>query len=195
MNYDPKIEVIGSGKNFHKGCYVLLSQITRLELPKWKGPIKNGWQQKLVQMDKDDYWRIEIRTPPLPPKYSYDFDPNYLAIILTPTEAYEWLSREGYDIPDDLAKLNPTGTEQNTVPAISIQNSNVILGDVHQPENLQVGDNARIYKQEKTEEKKKGIFSRIPYWIYLLVSFLAALFACIHYWPEIHQKFQFLFSH
>ncbi len=116
MNYDPKIEVVGSGKNFYKGGYVLLSQITRLELPKWIGPIKNGLQQKLVQMDKDYYWRIEIRTPPLPPKYSYDFDPNYRAIILTPTEAREWLSREGYDIPDDLAKLNPAETEQNAVP-------------------------------------------------------------------------------
>ena len=95
----------------------------------------------------------------------------------------------------DLAKLKPAETEQNVTPAISIQNSNVILGGIQKAENLQVGDNARIYKHEKTEEKKKGILSRIPYWVYLLVSSLAALFACIHYWPEIHQKLQSLFSH
>lgn len=181
MDYDPKIEVIGSGKNFYRGGYVLLSQITRLDLHNWIGPIKNGWQQKLVQMDKSYYWRIETRTPPLPPKYSYDFDSNYRAIILTPTEAREWLSREGYDIPDDLAQLNPAITERNAVPAISIQNSNVILGGIQKAENLQVGDNARIYKQEKTEEKKKGILRRISYWIYFLVSFLAALLAILHY--------------
>jgi hypothetical protein len=71
--------------------------------------------------------------------------------------------------------------KQNVAPAINIQNSNVIMGDVHQPENLQVGGNARIYKHEKTEDKKKGILRRIPYWIYLLVSFLAALLAILHY--------------
>jgi hypothetical protein len=82
-------------------------------------------------------------------------------------------------------------TEQNAAPAISIKNSNVILGDVHQPENLQVGNNARINKYEKTGEKEKGILRRIPYWIYILVCFLAALLTCLYYlgWLEPFKEF------
>jgi hypothetical protein len=115
MNYDPKIGVVGSGSNYYKGGYVRLSQINRLEIPKWIGRIENGWQQKLVQMEKDYYWRLDIRIPPLlptpldtwhtPPEDPSGFDPNYHVIILTLTEARQWLIREGYDIHDDLAKL------------------------------------------------------------------------------------------
>lgn len=127
MNYDPKIGVLGSGRDFYKGGYVRLSQITRLELPTWIGRIENGWQQKLVQMDEDYYFRIDMRIPPLPPtpldtwhsppEDPSGYDPNYQAIILTPIEAYQWLIREGYEIPDDLTKLKPAETEQNATPA------------------------------------------------------------------------------
>ena len=84
---------------------------------------------------------------------------------------------------------------EDAAPAkIIIENFKGILGDV-QAENIQTGDSASIHKHVESEGKKKGILSRIPYWIYLLVSFLAALFACIHYWPEIQQKLQSWFSH
>jgi len=115
MSYiDSKILVLWSGRDFRKsGGYVQLSQIRGL--PAWVGRIENGWQQKLVQMSDGDYFRIDMRIPPLPPTPldtwhsppgdPSGYDPNYQATILTPTEAYQWLIREGYDIPDDLAKL------------------------------------------------------------------------------------------
>jgi hypothetical protein len=49
-----------------------------------------------------------------------------------------------------------------------------ISGDV-QAENLQIGHDATIKKGVMAGEKKKGILRRIPYWIYILISFLAAL--------------------
>ena len=61
-------------------------------------------------------------------------------------------------------------TEQNTAPAISIQNSNVILGNVHQPENLQVGDNANINKHEKTEGNNKGIVWNLLKWFIGIIA-------------------------
>jgi hypothetical protein len=112
---DSKILVLGSGRDFCRvsGGYVQLSQIRGL--PTWVGRIENGWQQKLVQMSDGDYFRIDMRIPPLlptpldtwhsPPEDPSGYDPNYQAIILTPTEAYQWLIREGYNIPDDLTKL------------------------------------------------------------------------------------------
>ena len=39
------------------------------------------------------------------------------------------------------------------------------MGDVQQPENLQVGDNARIYKHEKPEDKKKSIIRKLLEWL------------------------------
>jgi hypothetical protein len=96
----------------------------------------------------------------------------------------------------DLASTKPAGTKQKDTPTTIINiNKLGVLGDIQQVETLQTGDNASTYKHIGNEEKKKGILNKIPYWIYLLVSFLAALFACIHYWPEIHQKLQSLFSH
>jgi hypothetical protein len=96
----------------------------------------------------------------------------------------------------DNASTKPAETKQKYAPTTIINiNKLGVLGGIQQVETLQTGDNASAHKHIGNEEKKKGIFSRIPYWIYLLVSFLAALFACIHYWPEIHQKFQSLFSH
>jgi hypothetical protein len=125
MSYiDSKIQVLGSGKDFRRksGGYVQLSQL--IGLPAWVGRIENGWQQKLVQMDDGYYFRIDMRIPPIPPtpldtwhippEDPSDYDPNYQAIILTPTEAYQWLTREGYDIPDDLIKLKTSSEAGET---------------------------------------------------------------------------------
>lgn len=84
---------------------------------------------------------------------------------------------------------DPAEIEQNATPSkiVNINNFTGILGDVRQADNLQVGDNTRIYKQEKTGEKKKGILRRIPYWIYILVSFLAALLAVFYHFGWIKR--------
>jgi hypothetical protein len=47
----------------------------------------------------------------------------------------------------------------NLISITIIQKSNVILGDVHQPENLQIGDNTRIQKYSMI--KKIGIIGTI----------------------------------
>jgi hypothetical protein len=49
---------------------------------------------------------------------------------------------------------------------INIQNSNVILGDVHQPENLQIGDNTRIQKYSMI--KKIGIIGAVAAFLTIL---------------------------
>jgi len=46
---------------------------------------------------------------------------------------------------------------------------------------VQTGNHASIHKQSLTAEKKKGIIKRIPYWIYILIAFLAALLMSLHY--------------
>jgi hypothetical protein len=74
----------------------------------------------------------------------------------------------------------PAEPEQNTTPAkiINIENSNVIMGNIQQPGNLQVGDYASIHKYPKI--KKKGILKRIPRWIYYILGTLAALVTVLH---------------
>jgi hypothetical protein len=44
---------------------------------------------------------------------------------------------------------------------------------------------------EGTKEKNKGIFKRIPYWIYILTLFFAALLTCLYYlgWLEPIKAF------
>jgi len=69
---------------------------------------------------------------------------------------------------------------KNHGPIFNIQNFKGILGDV-QAENVQTGNHASIHKQSLTAEKKKGIIKRIPYWIYILIAFLAALLTSLHY--------------
>lgn len=62
----------------------------------------------------------------------------------------------------DFARLSVSGKADlpNEKSAdINIQNSNVILGDVNQPENLQIGNNARIQKYSMI--KKIGIIGTI----------------------------------
>jgi hypothetical protein len=74
----------------------------------------------------------------------------------------------------------PEETERNTTAAkiINIENSNVIMGNIQQPGNLQVGDYASIHKYPKI--KKKGILKRIPRWIYYVLGTLAALVTVLH---------------
>jgi hypothetical protein len=74
---------------------------------------------------------------------------------------------------------------------INIQNSNVILGDVQHAENLQIGNNLSIREDVRNEEKKICILKRIPYWIYILALFFAALLTCLFYlgWLEPIKAF------
>ena len=56
----------------------------------------------------------------------------------------------------------PAETEKKTTPSsMTIQNSNVILGDVQQSGNQQVGDRMQIQEVTGTEGKKKGILKRL----------------------------------
>lgn len=64
----------------------------------------------------------------------------------------------------------PAETERNTTPAINIQDSNVILGDVRQAENQQVGYNANINKHEKTKDKKGGIVWNLLKWFIGIIA-------------------------
>lgn len=91
----------------------------------------------------------------------------------------------------DLVSTKTEKTKQNVSPAINIQNSNVILGDVHHPEHLQMGDDARIGKHEKTEEKKKGIILRILKIIGAITAFIAGLLTILHLlgWLEPIKEF------
>ncbi len=85
-------------------------------------------------------------------------------------------------VDKDLASTKPAETERKDTPTTIINiNKLGVLGDIQKVETLQTGDNASAHKQVVGEEKKKRILRRIPYWIYLLVSFLAALFAILHY--------------
>ena len=110
------------------------------------------------------------------------------------------------------ASTKPAETKQDATPAniINISNFQGIMGNVHQPEDLQIGNHASINKHGEKVTKfgsdihpeKPGIWGCIwmglkKTWKFIAgtVVFLSALFACIHYWPEIQQKFQSLFSH
>ena len=82
----------------------------------------------------------------------------------------------------NLASTKSAETEQKDTPTTIINiNKLGVLGDIQQVETLQTGDNAFTHRHVGDEEKKKGILRRIPYWIYLLVSFLAALLAIFHH--------------
>jgi hypothetical protein len=121
---------------------------------------------------------------------------KYLSFIKYYLEVKGLLGKSNDTEKTDLAITNPAETKQKDTPTTIINiNKLGVLGDIQKVETLQTGDNASAHKHVGSEEKKKGILSRIPYWVYLLVSFLSALFACIHYWPEIQQKLQSLFSH
>ncbi len=83
----------------------------------------------------------------------------------------------------DLASLKPAETERNAAPAkIIIKNFKGVLGDV-QAETVQTGDYASIHKHPVTAEKKKGIFRRIPYWIYILICLFASLITILEWGP------------
>ncbi|MGA2678059.1 MAG: hypothetical protein ABSF37_02020 [Sedimentisphaerales bacterium] len=98
--------------------------------------------------------------------------PNVRTVLISDLEA----------VDRDLASTKPAETGQKDAPTTIINiNKLGVLGDIQKVETLQTGDNASAHKQVVGEEKKKGIFRRIPYWIYLLVSFLAALLAILHY--------------
>jgi hypothetical protein len=97
---------------------------------------------------------------------------NHLRFWLT--ERQEKLSKKtGGKAGDE----KPAGIEQN----IKIQNFTGVLGNVQQAKNLQIGDHASIHKHDSTEEKKKCILRKIPYWIYILTLFFAALLTCLYY--------------
>lgn len=81
-----------------------------------------------------------------------------------------------------LVTKKPAETEQKATPSpINIQNSNVILGNVHQPGNLQVGDRTQIQKITGIEKQKIGSVKKILKIIAAIVVFLAALFTCLGY--------------
>jgi len=65
-----------------------------------------------------------------------------------------------------------------------------IFGNV-QAGNLQIVQGASIQENVGTKEKNKGIFKRIPYWIYILTLFFAALLTCLYYlgWLEPIKSF------
>jgi len=66
--------------------------------------------------------------------------------------------------------------DKNQVPIFNIQNSNVILGNIHQPGNLQVGDHPQIQKITVNEEKNKGILKKsLKIGGALIVSIVAAV--------------------
>lgn len=65
-----------------------------------------------------------------------------------------------------------------TIGSIHIQNFKGILGDVQQPENLQIGDYASIHKQTKIQTK--GGVKRLLKIIGAIVGFLAALLTIFH---------------
>ena len=60
---------------------------------------------------------------------------------------------------------NPYTISAKNININIIKNFQGIMGDVQQPENLQVGDNARIYKHEKPEDKKKSIIRKLLEWL------------------------------
>ena len=90
----------------------------------------------------------------------------------------------GYVAQDmaDLPAQKPPEKERNAAASpINIQNSNVILGDIHQPGNLQVGDHKQIQEQTGTEEKKSGGVRKLLKIIAAIVGFFAASLTCLGY--------------
>ena len=85
--------------------------------------------------------------------------------------------------PQPKTRKVPAETKQKAAPSpIHIQNSNVILGDVNQPGNLQVGDHTQIHKQAKAEEQNKSTFVRVLQflgWLWTQVKWLWA-----NVWPK-----------
>lgn len=71
----------------------------------------------------------------------------------------------------------PAETEQEATPLpINIKNSNVILGDVHQGGNLQVGNHTQIQEISTREEKNKGILKKSLKIVgVIIVSIIAAV--------------------
>jgi len=113
----------------------------------------------------------------------------YLAYVERDLAAQQDLQRQQpkeAEQPDsgkaDLPNEKPEEKEQGATPAKEEKgNVNVnIFGDV-QARNLQIAHDASIREQPVTDEKKKGIIKRIPYWIYILIAFLAALLTSLHY--------------
>lgn len=162
---------------------------------------KNRKVEAHNQNIRDDYWANNIK--PLINKIDIAITPMrisgelYLSYELGHTMAL-WKAIES-NRPEDLDHIihefrklkrivevlppkKQAEAEQKDTPTTIINiNKLGVLGDIQQVETLQTGDNASAHKQVVGEEKKKGILRRIPYWIYLLVSFLAALLAILHY--------------
>jgi len=73
-------------------------------------------------------------------------------------------------------------TKQNSTPAkiINIEHFQGVLGDVQQPENLQIGDHTSIHKHDRSEGKKKGIIGKILKIIGVIIGWLEPIKAFIY---------------
>jgi len=94
----------------------------------------------------------------------------------------------------------PAEKGQKAAPStIHIQNSNVIMGDVNQPGNLQVGDRTQIQEINTGEEKNKGILKKVlkiggTIIVGLFIAFLADIFANLGWTERITELIYRIFS-
>ena len=80
-------------------------------------------------------------------------------------------------------------TKQNSTPAkiINIEHFQGVLGDVQQPENLQIGDNTSIHKHDRSEEKKKGIIWKILKIIVIIVAIITFIGTIVGILAGLHE--------
>jgi hypothetical protein len=65
---------------------------------------------------------------------------------------------------------------KNQAPIFNIQNSNIILGNVHQPGNLQIGQGGSIHYQPITDTKSQRYLGKILDIIGVIINFLKSVF-------------------
>jgi hypothetical protein len=71
--------------------------------------------------------------------------------------------------------------DKNQASIFNIQNSNIILGQVHQTGNLKLGDHTKIQEITLVEKQKSGGVKQMLKIIAAIVGFLAAFFTCLGY--------------
>jgi hypothetical protein len=143
----------------------------RSQIPDWS-PDKPQWAMVRAIL-------LNVFHIPLADSKELHFD-NIAAFFQADTARNE-SDAEKSEIPEQNATVAKQVKDSST---INIQNSNVIMGNIQQPGNLQVGDYASIHKHPKI--KKKGILRKIPRWIYYILGTLAALVGILHHfgWLE-----------
>jgi hypothetical protein len=124
----------------------------------------------------------ELKQVPLAKNPNYPTEQDFIALEQWFLDALTFAQAE-------IASGKARETRQNATPAkvISIKNFKGILGDVHQPENLQIGDHTSIHKHDRSEEKKKGIIWKILKIIVIIVATITFIGTIVGILAGLHE--------